>query len=105
MSGWYNLLNQTIYYKEPTGYADGAITYSTTYSTIATYEEVSRTVTNSNGEEISVNTEIISESKIKENSKVWFNSDTSDDSNSRMVKNTRVYYDKLTGDEMYMSWL
>ena len=105
MSGWYGLLNKTVYYQSPASYSNNAITYSTTYSCIATWEDNSRTITNANGQEIVVSTEIISQNEIAEKSRVWFQSDTSDISNSREVKATRKFYDKISDETMYLSWL
>ena len=105
MSGWYGLLNDTVYYQSPTSYANNAITYGSTVSCIATWEDNSRTITNANGQEIVVSTEIISQNEIVEKSRVWFQSNTSDISNSREVRATRKFYDKINGDTMYLSWL
>ena len=106
MSAWSNLLNKTAYYKTVSSYADGAITYSTLQTCIATWENVSRTIKNGQGQEIIINTEIISESEIPEQSLFWeASADTSDNSKARTVMATNKYYNKLSGETMYVSWL
>ena len=100
---WLNLLKNTVYFKSPTGY-DGSIVYGDAANCNATWEEVSKTVNSSGGGQIQVDTEIISEDEIIENSIVWLTSDTTT-SKARTAKITKKYFDKLTGDVMYMSWL
>ena len=106
MSEWSDLLTRTAYYKTVTGYANGVLTYSDLQSIDATWENVSRTIKNGQGQEIAVNTEIISEVEIKEQSLFWENlADATDISKARTVMATNKYYDKMTNDTMYVSWV